>query len=135
MSKFIPTMSTMGWVDTIEEKADFTLSWFLVSDYSQSVVYHGSIKSLPWYIQRYSNNPYELRSQMITGLNELFSATFDEGVTVDVEIVDIDPINKPGKLTVRLSVIIRSGGRDYMLGRLVEILNSRVVNIAKLNNG
>jgi len=123
----------MGWVSALENKADYALSCFLTSEYSQSDLYYGKIASLPYLVQRYSNDPIELQSAARDSLEGLIQRYFGEENAVEVNVTEDS--DKPGQLTIRFNCIIRENNRSYSLGKQVETLNGRVTRIAKINNG
>lgn len=131
----IPTLSSMGWVNTIEEKGDFVLSWFITAQYSQTGLYHGSIASLAYLVKRYANEPISLQSQTQNALEGLMRRTFGDNTNVVVTVVEEDSELKPGQLTIQFRCAIRDRGLSYSLGRRVEYLNGKLVNIVKINNG
>lgn len=134
MATKIPTLSSLGWVDTIEEKGDAALSYFITSEYSQSVLYHGRISSLQYLVKEYGNDPVTLQSQVSDVLQGLMRRYFGDAADTQVTVLEADP-NKPGQLTIRFRCMIREDGREHSLGRRVEFLDGRLMKIIKENNG
>lgn len=134
MVTMVPTLSSIGWVDTIEEKGDHVLSYFITSEYSQSVLYHGKIASLQWLVQRYGKSEVDLEREITDTLDDLMSRYFGDATEVDVTVAERDA-DQPGKLTIRFQCIIREGSHSVSLGRRVEFLNGKLANIVKINNG
>lgn len=135
MTTAIPTLSSIGWVTTIEEKGDYLLSWFLTSEYSQSVLYHGRVASLQYLIKAHANDPSNLEADIESTLRQVFTAAFGDDTKVSVSVVEHDPEQEPGKLTIQLNCMIREDGLDYSLGRRVESLNGKLTKISNINNG
>lgn len=134
MGKNVPTLSSLGWVNTVEEKGDFALSYFITSEYSQSVLYSGRIESLQYLVKRFGSDPLKLEEEIANSLEGLMTRYFDESATSRVEVSDPDP-EKPQELTIRFWCIVRENDREYSLGRSVMLTDSRIMKIAKLNNG
>lgn len=134
MGTSVPTLSSLGWIDTIEEKGDYALSYFITSEYSQSVFYHGEISSLQYLVKRYGDDELTLEDEVGTILEGMMRRYFGDDIDVTVRVLEADP-EIPGKLTIQFSCIVREQGRSYSLGRRVEFLNGKLTKIAKINNG
>ncbi len=130
----IPTLSSKGWVKTIEEKGDFALSYFITTEQSQSVLYQGKLISLQYLVQRYGNDEVTLQAEVGKALEQLMRGYFGESVDAVVDVAEAAP-NKPGQLTITFRCIVREDGREHSLGRRVQFLNSKLVDIIKINNG
>lgn len=134
MPKSIPSLSSIGWVKSTEEKGDFALSYFITSEYSQSVIYWGNITSLQYLVKEYGNDERTLQTEVSNALSKYLRRYFDDDISVFVKVSEPDS-TKPGQLAIQLNCIIRENGIEYSLGRRVELLNARVVKIANINNG
>jgi len=135
MATKVPTLSTLGWVDTIEEKGDYALSYFITSEYSQSVLYYGQISSLQWLVKQYSKDEITLENEIRVVLEGLMRRYFGDQTEVEVTVRETNPEENPGHLTILFSCIVREGTRSVSLGRRVEFINGKLVKIAKINNG
>jgi hypothetical protein len=134
MGKHVPTLSSLGWVSTVEQKGDFALSYFITSEYSQSVLYQGNIESLQYLVKMYASDPLKLEEEISNSLEGLMTRYFGESATARVDVQDPDP-DRPQELTIRFWCIVRENEREYSLGRSVLLTDSRIAKIAKLNNG
>lgn len=134
MGKHVPTLSSLGWVSTVEQKGDFALSYFITSEYSQSVLYQGNIESLQYLVKMYASDPRKLEEEISNSLEGLMTRYFGESTTARVDVQDPDP-DRPQELTIRFWCIVRENEREYSLGRSVLLTDSRITKIAKLNNG
>lgn len=132
MGNQVPTLSASGWTNDVSEKADKLMSYYFVSEASQSNMYLGNITSLPYQIQQNGHNEVELQRMVQKELEGLFGRYFDTAV---VEVSTDKPLaNDPNRINLRVSVIVTEGGRNYSLGRLVEVLNSNIQRIVDINN-
>lgn len=134
MGKSVPTLSSIGWISTVEEKGDFALSYFITSEYSQSVLHQGQIVSLQYLVKEFGSNPMKLETEISNALEGFMERYFDDSATSRVVVSEPDP-EKPNELTIRFWCIVRENGREYSLGRSVVLTDSRISKIAKLNNG
>lgn len=133
MPKAIPTLSSLGWVSSIEQKADFILSYFITSEHSQSYTHWGSVSSLPFLVQRYGDSEVELENKCKEVLTGVMDRTFDQVVSTNVSVTTAD--DRSGQLSIHFHCVVNEEGREHSLGRKVKFLNSRLVSIAELNNG
>ena len=133
MGKYIPTLSVQGWVDDPVRKGDYALGTFFTSEYSQSVLYAGSVASLPWIVKMYSNDPRQLESEVQSQLDTLMKNYFPSGADV-VCVVD-ESSDNPGQLTIRVSVDYTEDGIDYSLGRRIEFFDGVMKRVIAENNG
>ena len=127
MGIVVATLSSEGWLKDPQNQATALMRYFLVSDYSQSDDHRGQVRSLPYYIQKGSGNFFYLREDIQLALNELFGRHFDS-VEVGVKILtsdDIPTIDK-SRFNIDISVIVTKNGRQYSLGRLLQVLNEDI---------
>ena len=132
MSKKIPTLSSSGWVSEVSEKADKAISYFFVSDHSQTALYPGNVSSLAYIVQQYGNDALALLSEMQRRVQTYMSHQFDEAnVSVTLAAVT-EPDN--GQINLKLLISVQENGKEYSIGRLIKALNSKVQEIINLNN-
>lgn len=132
MSKKIPTLSSSGWVSEVSEKADKAISYFFVSDHSQTALYPGNVSSLAYIVQQYGNDALALLSEMQRRVQTYMSHQFDEAnVSVTLAAVT-EPDN--GQINLKLLISVKENGKEYSIGRLIKTLNSKVQEIINLNN-
>ncbi len=127
----VPTLSGAGWLTGVAERADALLSYFLVSDYSQTNVHKGGIASLPYIIQRDARNIFSLREDVGDALGGLLRKYFDDA-TVSVTIDNAD--TKSARYNMTLSVIITEGSKRYSLGKLIDVVNNRIHQVTNLGD-
>ena len=132
MSIKIPTLSSSGWVSEVSEKADKAISYFFVSDHSQTALYPGNVSSLAYIVQQYGNDALALLSEMQRRVQTYMSHQFDEAnVSVTLAAVT-EPDN--GQINLKLLISVKENGKEYSIGRLIKTLNSKVQEIINLNN-
>lgn len=128
----VPTLTTKGWVSTVEEMIDFSFADFLASEYSQSVLCRGTIASLPYLIQQFKGNLEDLclnvRNTLQTHLENVF-----EMVHIEVGYRVFEDNSSKVSLTIKLTVT--KDGHSYNLGRVVENINSKTLKLININNG
>jgi len=127
----VPTLSGSGWLTGVAERADALLSYFLVSDYTQSNTHRGGITSLPYLIQNKSRNIFSLKEDIASALSLLLRRYFDNA-SVSVELDNPDA--RSARYNLTLSVIITDAGKRYSLGKLIDVVNNRVHRVTNLGD-
>lgn len=133
MAKFIPTMGVKGWTDTPEEVADYIISCFLATNQSQSVSHRTQNTSLQYILKQNAGRMYDLEQDLRTVLNKKMQDAFDPEATADVNVT-ADP-EDPAKFSIEFLGTVYTNGRAITVGKLVQFQDSRIINIAKINNG
>ena len=126
----VPSLSTNGWIETVEGKADYLMSYFFTSQRSQSYLYNGNISSLPYIVAVYGTDTAELKLHINSDLSDLLLPYFDE-----VDII-VDVILESGYLhNIRISVGFIENDMKYDLAHLIKHSGGIISDIIKLNNG
>jgi hypothetical protein len=132
MAAKVPTLSTSGFVGDIAEKCDRLMSYYFVSDASQSNLFRGKITSLPFQVQQNGHDEALLRDAIQRELDRYLTPHFD-GTEIDVA-TDIPNTDDPNRINVTLRVIVTEDGKQYSLGRLISVINSKINKIVDINN-
>lgn len=132
MSIPVPSLSASGWVEDIAEKADRLISYYFVSEDSQSTMYKGNITSLTKEIQEFGNDELELRRVVREHVERFLSRYFDIA-TVKVSTDKPAPAD-PNRTNITLDVIVTQDNVQYSLGRLIQTNNGKITQIADINN-
>jgi hypothetical protein len=128
-----PSLSEDGWVNSSIKIADYMLSHFFVSDYSQSYLYHPYISSLPWIIQHTQDNITDTIMLVQSTLNVYFSRYF-HNIVVEVNEV----INTVNPSIGQISIYIKftdSDNKEYIVGKLIQIADLTIKKIIDISNG
>ena len=132
MAREVPSLSPAGWVSGPAEKLDKLMSYYFVSEYSQSNLYKGQVKSLPKHIQAYGHDPLLLTTSMRESLQGLLQPYFDD-ITVDVTTETPNP-DDPGRINVMVDIVVVQDGQRYSAGRELQTVNGTLSRIIDLNN-
>ncbi len=132
MSTSIPTLSSIGWVGTPKEKADYALSYFITNNKSSSVLFE--TQSLQYTLKQFANKPVELEGELRTILERIMTATFKGDKVATQVYVDVKDVNKPRELSIRFLCTITIRGVDYNVGKLVESIDSKIVAFNTINS-
>ena len=133
MTAVVSTLDSNGWLRGIAEKADALLAYFLISDYSQSFLHQGQVRSLPYLIQQYPRNHIELSNEAQRSVEMLLESYFD---SVDVHVTIENPDETLGfteaHVDLRFNVTVRQDGRMYSLGRLINVVNNKIAKVTNI---
>lgn len=131
--KFIPTMGIKGWISHPEDKADYIIACFMEANYSMSVIHRDQNISLQYLLKEYANRMYDLEARLQTELDAKLKASFNEQSYSNVTVAE-DP-QKPGQFTIDFTGFVVTDNKTYTVGWMVQFVDSRVLKIAKINNG
>jgi hypothetical protein len=86
-----PTLDSVGFLTTPESKAERALSDYIGTNFSQSNVFYGSLKSMIYAVKNNTNDMAGLANQVTNDLTELYGK-YLSGVVVEVQAVPtVDP--------------------------------------------
>lgn len=128
----LPSLSQEGWVQSTAEQADYLLSHFFTSLYSQTHLYNSNVASFQWIIQDAQGDMEKTSGKIKSVLSIYFGRYFDN---VDVQAsyeqlpVDTSQVN----ITIYVSFTDKLG-KDFVLGKTIEMLNSKISKIIAINN-
>ena len=128
----VPTLSTDGWLTTVDKKADKLLSYFFLSEHSQSVLYYGSVVSLPYLIATHGSTPDTLRQEIGVNLGSLLSSFFED-VKYNVKIIEGNVQDSTYDIVLSASVVDK--GERYDLSYLVKTADATMKEFIKISNG
>lgn len=130
----LSTLDQDGNINSPSKIADRLMSYFYSSDFSQSTALYGDIISLPAIIQKNSNNPDQVISEVSSGLTALFTPFFDS-VNFDVTY-DIDNQNSGMNIRSRYNIKVYGNmskdGVDHNLANLLAITNNQLSKVSEL---
>lgn len=82
-SPYMPSLSTHGWITGMNEKIDRIFSYYVTSQYSQTVYHLGHVRSLQYTVQKYYQDPMRLAKQIKEDLETLLNGYIDY---VDIDV-------------------------------------------------
>lgn len=81
-----PTLDSVGFLTTPESKAERVLSDYIGTNFSQSNVFYGRLKSMIYAVKNNTNDMASLANQVTNDLTELYGK-YLSGVVVEVQAV------------------------------------------------
>lgn len=128
----VPTLSFDGWVKSSAAKGDYMFAHFYESEKSQTVLYGQNISSMQALIQENQGDMTRTCQAIREALSIYYGRYF---VNVEAE-VQVDP-GSLNTTAVTLNIYVSFTdveGKTYTLASLVEILDSKIKKVTKLNN-
>ena len=134
-SNTYPTLDSVGFLDNPRSKAERILTDYLGSNYSQSNVFLGRVKSLIYAIKNNTNDIVKTSNQIQDDLTTLYNAYLDN-VTINVNMAPVT--NELGQDTARydlqLGIQFLNNGVIESLGKTIQLDNKGFVRITTLEN-
>jgi hypothetical protein len=133
MSEVVTTMDSAGWLTNPAQKADRLMAYFLVNNHSQSNLFLGQVRSLPYIIQSNPNDMPSVQTQVSNALNTVFGAAFDQ---VQVSVAMTGGAKSLGGSAsiydISIQVDCTQDGVTQSLGRLINIVDSKIAKVSGL---
>lgn len=122
----LPTLTTAGWIEDLVSVSTNLMDYFLVSEDSQTQFYPGEVSSLPFLVQQHGSDPASLVDRARDVLQRYFSRYFD---MTSVEVTTDDKSGSRGRYNLTIDVTIVKNGTTHRLGRLIEVGDSKIINV------
>ena len=132
-TKVLPSLSEDGWVTNPDKIADYLMSHFFVSDYSQTNMYTGHISSLPWILQE-TQGDIANTTRMITDTLTVYFKRYFEDTTIEVSEVP----NNESPSKAQLSIYIQFTdieGKKHNISKLLLYSDTIIDKIVNISNG
>lgn len=128
----MPSLSSKGWVYSTAEKADYLISHFFVSEYSQSLIYNGNVASFPWIIQKNQSDMLGVVRDLEITL-ELYFGRYFNNVVVQASYQEVPPNSGVVRIDLYVSFYDEEN-KQFSLSRVVEVVDSKIEKILEINN-
>lgn len=128
MTKVIPTLSAKGYAASVLDKSEAAMTYFCLSQYSQTNIYRGNVVTLAWLVQRYGDDYLEIRNQVESALNNYLGRIFDEAQVSVVAEQNND------RTDLQVNIVVRDGTDTQNLGYLIRTTNNKVLDVFDINN-
>lgn len=130
---YYPSLSEDGWVNEPIKIADWIMSDFFSSDYSQTHSHPGQVASFAYILQKYQISINDIMNKLTQGLTIYFSRYFDN-VLVEVEDVETDPTIPTRTLAIYIAFTDKKG-RRYNLGKQATFEGSKLMTVINVLKG
>ena len=130
----VPSLSLNGWVSNPREALDLLVSYFFLTNASQSNIYRGEVSSAQEIIQRNANDTQAAASELGVALNRLLRKHYVE-TFISVEHRLDDASKSSSVVQFILSGTVTDNGVTYQLSKLVETKDGAFLKFVEINNG
>lgn len=127
-----PSLDPDGWVFSPMETADKLMADFFDANYSQTDIYLGNVSSFAYIVQITKGNVNECIKKLQETLTSYFLRYFSN-VTVEVDSLDKENLSSKAEISIYMT-FTDVDSQVYNLGKLIQMKNSRINKIVKLNN-
>lgn len=132
MSTKLPTLTSSGWLSDTVTISNKLMDYFLASDFSQTQFYPGEVASLPYIVQEHGHDPDRLVESVRDTLTKYFQRYF-RYVRLNVRKINLE--DEKGQYGIEIDLIAESDdGKRSSLGRLIEIGDSKILNVQLREN-
>lgn len=128
--KVLPVLSEQGWLNNSKDILAYLISYYILSDAAQSIVFQDNIINLPETYYKNINDPDGMSTGIKTDLDKLLSRYF---VNVDVVTQAKELDSKKYAILLYVSVI-DSDNIKHELTKITEINSSGLRQIINMNN-
>jgi hypothetical protein len=130
MATSYTSLDSAGYISSPTAIADRLLADYIASNYSQSNIFFGQIKSLAYTVRSNPNNTFNLCRQITNDLETVYNAYLDN-VSVDVTAEQID---NTSVLEVTIVVQYLSNGLITTLAKSLQTDSTGTARIAELES-
>lgn len=126
----IGSLGSEGWIDNPHRLLDYTVSHFLLSNYSQSYICFGNVRSFSWILETYNKDVYEMSTILKTTLTSYLEEHFSS-VSVSIDIIN----NETSKISLQLFIeCLDKYGIKTNLNWLLRTNMNKISTIIEYNN-
>lgn len=133
----VPTLSTHGWVTNTAEKIDFLLAHWVESDAEQDTIYGSNVSNLQEIVQKFSDDPHRMASDIQSRLKAYLSRYYPDGVVVEAEVSPAQDQVQITEFRVNLgiTIIFKIGDKEYIAPHQLSLIDSKFNSFTRINNG
>ena len=130
MVAVVPSLSEQGWISDSYKILNNTVSYYILTDAAQSLMFEGNLISLPETYYKYINQPVEMASAVKTDLEKMLSRYFSVA-EVNTEAKALSD----SKYAILLNAAaVTEDGTRIELSKVVEISTTGLRKNIEMNN-
>lgn len=133
----VPTLSSYGWVDSVTEKIDYLLAYFVHSDAEQDSIYTNYITNLQALVQKYYDKPVDLANAIQGKLSSYLERYFPDGVVVECSVSPAKDqvIVNENRVNINVSIFFKVGDKEYNAPHQLSLIDGKFNAFIRENNG
>lgn len=130
-TKCVPHLGLKHWVTDPVSMLDLMLAQSMVSEWSQTNQYRGTITSFPYLVAKFGSDPLQMTRETETAYQNYIEKHY-EGALVTVTFND--PKDGSGKYELYIYIEVFVDGKKYDLTRGFSIIDSTFKKISEISN-
>lgn len=130
MTAVIASLSEQGWITDSYKILNNIVSYYILTDAAQTLMFNGNLTSLPETYYKYINDPVGMASAMKSDLDKLLSRYFS---IAEVE-TDVKQLSDSKYGILLHAAAVTDDGTRIDLSKVVEISTSGLRKIIEVNN-
>ena len=130
MTTVIASLSENGWITDSSKKLNYILSYYILTDNAQSLVFQGNLINLPYTYYLYINDPDGMVNQIKSDLDKLLSRYFTQ---VEV-LTEVSKLTDSRYAILIYAAVIDEEGKRIELSRVTEMDTSGLRKVIEVNN-
>lgn len=119
-----PSLDSRGWIENVQEKADYIITWAFLENFSASRLYHGRISSPHKIFQMHADNIPRMTESLRAMFEDLLGRYFDM-VTVQISESAETALDSSGPAKLEMTCTITHEGNNYQLAKLIGVSGSK----------
>lgn len=131
-TKLMPSLSMDGWVGDPVQIADYLMSHFYLSEFSQTSLFPKQVASLPYIIYENQGDPIKTSEKIRSVLETYFSRYFSN-VVVQTNYRD-DETDPSRSIIDTFIEFVDDVGKTHSFSKSAELLNGKFNKIVYINN-
>jgi len=130
MSTCIPSLSEQGWVTDSSKILNQVISYYILTDNAQSLVFQGNLINLPYTYFQFINDPDQMSTGIKTDLDKLLSRYFE---IVEVE-TSVKQLTESRYAILLYGAVIDNESNRIEISKVVDINTTGLRKVIDVNN-
>ena len=130
MSVCIPSLSEQGWVTDSSKVLNQVISYYILTDIAQSLVFQGNLINLPYTYFQFINDPDQMSAGIKTDLDKLLSRYF--GI-VEVE-TNVKKLTESRYAILLYGAVIDNESNRIEISKVADINTTGLRKVIDVNN-
>ena len=130
MTAAIASISEQGWVTDSSKILNYAISYYILTDNAQSLVFQDNLINLPYTYFRYINQPEQMSNEIKSDLDKLLSRYFS---IVEVE-TSVKKISESRYAILLYCTVVDSDNNRIELSKVVDINTSGLRKVIEVSN-
>lgn len=130
MSIILPSISEQGWLTDSSKILNYVISYYILTDNAQSLVFQGNLINLPYTYFQFINDPDQMSTGIKTDLDKLLSRYFE---IVEVE-TSVKQLTESRYAILLYGAVIDNESNRIEISKVVDINTTGLRKVIDVNN-